>query len=120
VQAGVNPQTKFFHTAFAQNKSFAVMLAGSWMPGEFPSQQWPNLEEKLGFIPMFPVPSTENDTATTMDGWLLSIPVSSKNKELAWELTTLALEPDRLTPWLERYGYLPTQIPIRRENHVRK
>jgi multiple sugar transport system substrate-binding protein len=23
-----------------------------------------------------------------------------------------ALEPDRLTPWLERYGYLPTQIPI--------
>jgi multiple sugar transport system substrate-binding protein len=47
-----------------------------------------------------------------MGGWLLSIPVSSKNKDLAWELITLALEPDRLTPWLERYGYLPTQIPI--------
>jgi multiple sugar transport system substrate-binding protein len=112
VQAGVNPQTKFFDTAFAQNKSFAVMLAGSWMPGEFPNQQWPDLEEKLGFIPMFPVPFTENDTSTTMGGWLLSIPVSSKNKDLAWELITLALEPDRLTPWLERYGYLPTQIPI--------
>lgn len=82
VQAGVNPQTKFFDTAFAQNKSFAVMLAGSWMPGEFPSQQWPDLEEKLGFIPMFPVPSTKNDTATTMGGWLLSIPLSSKNKDL--------------------------------------
>ena len=53
VQAGVKPQTKFFDTAFAQNKSFAVMLAGSWMPGEFPSQQWPDLEEKLGFIPIF-------------------------------------------------------------------
>jgi multiple sugar transport system substrate-binding protein len=112
VQAGVNPQTKFFDTAFAQNKSFAVMLAGSWMPGEFPRQQWPDLEEKLGFIPMFPVPFTENDTATTMGGWLLSIPLSSKNKDLAWELITLALEPDRLAPWLERYGYLPTQIPI--------
>jgi multiple sugar transport system substrate-binding protein len=35
IEAGVKPQTKFFDTAFAQNKSFAVMLAGSWMPGEF-------------------------------------------------------------------------------------
>jgi multiple sugar transport system substrate-binding protein len=112
VETGVKPQTKFFDTAFAQNKSFAVMLAGSWMPGEFPRQEWPGLEEKLGFIPMFPVPSAGNDTATTMGGWLLSIPQSSKNKDLAWELITIALEPDRFTPWLERYGYLPTQIPI--------
>jgi multiple sugar transport system substrate-binding protein len=112
VETGVKPQTKFFDTAFAQNKSFAVMLAGSWMPGEFPRQEWPDLEEKLGFIPKFPVPSAGNDTATTMGGWLLSIPQSSKNKDLAWELITIALEPDRLSPWLERYGYLPTQIPI--------
>jgi multiple sugar transport system substrate-binding protein len=112
IEAGVKPQTKFFDTAFAKNKSFAVMLAGSWMPGEFPRQEWADLEEKLGFIPMFPVPSAVNDTATTMGGWMLSIPQSSKNKDLAWELITIALQPDRLTPWLERYGYLPTQIPI--------
>jgi multiple sugar transport system substrate-binding protein len=112
VEAGVKPQTKFFDTAFAQNKSFAVMIAGSWMPGEFPRQEWPGLEEKLGFIPMFPVPLAGNDTATMMGGWLLSIPQSSKNKDLAWELITIALEPNRLSPWLERYGYLPTQIPI--------
>jgi multiple sugar transport system substrate-binding protein len=112
VRTGIKPQTKFFDTAFAQNKSFAVMLAGSWMPGEFPRQEWSGLEEKLGFIPMFPVPSAGNDTATMMGGWLLSIPQSSKNKDLAWELITIALEPDRLAPWLERYGYLPTQIPI--------
>jgi multiple sugar transport system substrate-binding protein len=112
VEAGVKPQTEFFDTAFAQNKSFAIMLAGSWMPGEFPRQEWPGLEEKLGFIPMFPVPSAANDTATTMGGWMLSIPQSSKNKDLAWELITIALEPERLSPWLERYGYLPTQIPI--------
>ena len=112
IEVGVKPQTIFFDTAFAQNKSFAVLLAGSWMPGEFPRQEWPDLEEKLGFIPMFPVPSAGNDTATTMGGWLLSIPQSSENKDLAWELITIALEPDRLAPWLERYGYLPTQIPI--------
>jgi multiple sugar transport system substrate-binding protein len=112
IDAGVRPQTKLFDTAFAQNKSFAIMLAGSWMPGEFPRQEWPGLEEKLGFIPMFPVPSADNETATTMGGWMLSIPQSSKNKDLAWELITTALEPDRLAPWLERYGYLPTQIPI--------
>ena len=112
VEAGVKPQTKFFDTAFAQNRSFAVMLAGSWMPGEFPRREWPGLEEKLGFIPRFPVPSADNDTATMMGGWMLSIPQSSRNKDLAWELITIALEPDRLSPWLERYGYLPTQIPI--------
>jgi multiple sugar transport system substrate-binding protein len=112
IDAGVRPQTELFDTAFAQNKSFAIMLAGSWMPGEFPRQEWPGLEEKLGFIPMFPVPLAGNDTATTMGGWLLSIPQSSRNKDLAWELITIALEPDRLSPWLERYGYLPTQIPI--------
>src|ERR687898_61888 len=112
VEAGVKPQTKFFDTAFAQNKSFAVMLAGSWMPGEFPRQEWSDLEERLGFIPTFPVPSAGNVTATMMGGWLLSIPQSSENKDLAWELITIALEPDRLAPWLERYGYLPTQIPI--------
>ena len=112
IDAGIKPQTILFDTAFAQNKSFAVMLAGSWIPGEFPRQEWPNLEEKLGFIPMFPVPSAGNDTATTMGGWMLSIPESSKNKDLAWELITIALEPDRLAPWLERYGYLPAQVPI--------
>jgi len=46
-----------------------------------PRQQWPNLEEKLGFIPMFPVPSTENDTATTMGGWLLSTVIFSKDSQ---------------------------------------
>jgi len=80
--------------------------------GTKPFSSQSEAKAKLGFIPMFPVPTTENDTATTMGGWLLSIPLSSKNKDLAWELITLALEPDRLTPWLERYGYLPTQIPI--------
>jgi multiple sugar transport system substrate-binding protein len=47
-----------------------------------------------------------------MGGWELSIPQSSKNKNLAWELTTLMLEPDVLAPMLEKTGYLPTQTSI--------
>jgi multiple sugar transport system substrate-binding protein len=50
INARVKPQTKLFDTAFAQNKSYAAILAGSWMPGEFPRQKWPDLEEKLGDI----------------------------------------------------------------------
>jgi multiple sugar transport system substrate-binding protein len=57
---------------------------------------------------MFPVPALSNETATTMGGWLLSIPTSSKNKDLIWELITIIMEPRILAPWLERYGYLPT------------
>jgi multiple sugar transport system substrate-binding protein len=112
IAAGIKPQQKLFDTAFAQNKSFVIMLGGSWMPGGFPRNQWPDIEQKLGFIPMFPVPTPGDETATTMSGWLLSIPDSSANKDLSWELITIVMEPRILAPWLERYGYLPTQIQI--------
>jgi multiple sugar transport system substrate-binding protein len=47
-----------------------------------------------------------------LDGWKLSIPITSKNKALAWELITLVAEPNILAPWLAKYGYLPTQLAI--------
>jgi multiple sugar transport system substrate-binding protein len=94
------------------DRKFAVMLGGSWIPGRFPQQDWPSLSQKLGCIPMFPVPHLGNQTSTMMGGWELSIPKTSKHKDLAWELITLILRPHILGPWLERYGYLPTQIPI--------
>ena len=53
-----------------------------------------------------------NTTATMMGGWELSIPTTTTNKELAWELITLMLNPGILTPMLLENGYLPTQIPI--------
>jgi multiple sugar transport system substrate-binding protein len=31
---------------------------------------------------------------------------------LAWELIEAILEPDTLGPWIQEYGYLPTQIPL--------
>jgi multiple sugar transport system substrate-binding protein len=47
-----------------------------------------------------------------MGGWVLSIPETSQNKDLAWELLTIMVEPETLTPMLEEFGYLPTQKPI--------
>ena len=47
-----------------------------------------------------------------MGGWELSIPSISQNSALSWELITIMAEPEILTPFLQEYGYLPTQKTI--------
>ena len=111
VNAGVKPITIDFEKDFA-NKKYAVMLGGSWLPGSFPSLTKQDIEQQIGMIPMFPVPNENITTSTIMGGWLLSIPDSSKKKDLTWELITTMLEPNILSSILAEYGYLPTQIPI--------
>jgi multiple sugar transport system substrate-binding protein len=111
VNAGVKPITIDFEKEFA-NKKYAVMLGGSWLPGSFPSLTKQEIEQQIGMIPMFPVPNENITTSTIMGGWLLSIPDSSKKKDLTWELITTMLEPNILSSMLAEYGYLPTQIPI--------
>ena len=94
------------------NRKFAVSIDGSWVPGEFPPER-DQLENLVGFLPAFPISTNETDqTATMMGGWELSIPASSKHKDLAWELITIMLEPKTLAPWLLKFGYLPTQSVI--------
>jgi multiple sugar transport system substrate-binding protein len=44
-----------------------------------------------------------------MGGWELAIPQTSKNKDLAWELLTIMGGTKIISPWLEQYGFLPTQ-----------
>jgi multiple sugar transport system substrate-binding protein len=111
VDTGVEPITVDFEKEFA-NKKYAVILGGSWLPGSFPSLSKQGVEQKIGMIPMFPVPNENTTTSTIMGGWLLSIPNTSKNKDLAWELIATMLEPHILSSMLAKYGYLPTQIPI--------
>src|ERR671919_1605094 len=108
VDAGIEPQERQLEKAFT-NKNFSVMLAGSWVPGEFPKESWPTLEQQLGFIPMFPVPDRNIQTSTMMGGWELAIPGTSQNSDLAWELITIMAQPEILGPFLQQYGYLPTQ-----------
>ena len=114
VDAGIKPQINHFWGQEFADKKFAVMLEGSWILGQFPKNEWSTLEEKIGMFPMFPVPGNSNstNTSTLMGGWILSIPETSQNKELAWELLTIMLEPEVLIPMLLQQGYLPTQKSI--------
>ena len=80
--AGIKPQVEHFSSMEFAERKFAVMLEGSWLLGFFPREQWPDFAEKVGFLPMFPVPNEGVETASLMGGWLLSIPNTSKNKDL--------------------------------------
>jgi multiple sugar transport system substrate-binding protein len=111
VDVGVKPITIDFEKEFVDRK-YAVMLGGSWLPGNFLPLTKRSLEEQVGMIPMLPVPYKNTSTTTIMGGWLLSIPNTSKNKDLAWELIMIMLKPEILSPILAKYGYLPTQVPI--------
>src|SRR5919107_5513903 len=73
VNTGIKPQVKHFSGKEFAERKFAVMLEGTWLLGFFPRDQWPDLEQKLGFIPMFPVPYEGNQTASLMGGWQISI-----------------------------------------------
>jgi multiple sugar transport system substrate-binding protein len=109
VDAGIKPQDRPYLENSFPNRNFSVMLGGSWMPGEFPRESWPTLEQQVGFIPMFPVPNATTQTSTMMGGWELAIPSTSQHSDLSWELITIMASPEILGPFLEEYGYLPTQ-----------
>lgn len=96
---------------FAQ-KRIAMILGGSWIPGYFGDQKRADFENKIGFIPLFPVPSPDKRSSTLMGGWELAIPITSNHKTLAWEFIEAILDPEILGPWIQEYGYLPTQIPL--------
>ena len=105
---GLKPQSRI-DDQFVDRK-FAVMLSGSWMPSSF--RNGTNVEQIVGFLPVFPVPDASVQTTTMMGGWQFSIPSTSTQKDLAWELITTMLEPEIFAPWLQQYGYLPTQSSI--------
>src|SRR5919199_3758239 len=106
VDAGIKPQVNHFWGQEFADKKFAVMLEGSWLLGAFPHEQWNNINQKIGMLPMFPVPNIGNKSATMIGGWILGIPGTSQNKDLAWELLTTMVDPQVLTPMLQKEGYL--------------
>lgn len=117
---GIKPQINHFWGQEFSDKKFAIMLEGSWLLGHFPRDEWPDLENKIGLITMFPVPNNTTKTSTLMGGWLLGIPETSKHKDLAWELITILLEPKILVPMLLEQGYLPTQKSIAEGNYSKE
>jgi multiple sugar transport system substrate-binding protein len=111
INAGIKPQGGNVEQAFFDRK-VAVMLMGTWIPGQFTPEQRQAFAQQVGFIPMFPIPKGINQSSTMMGGWELSIPKTSQNKDLAWELISIMEEPEIVTPWLKLFVFLPTQKNI--------
>ena len=117
VDAGIKPQKQHFWGIEFLDRKFAVMLEllQHHISDKFPitsSQKRLEFEQKVGFIPMFPVPNPSYQSTTLMGGWEFSIPKTSIHKDLAWELLATMLEPKILAPFLAAHSYLPTQKPI--------
>jgi multiple sugar transport system substrate-binding protein len=113
VDAGIKPQKEHFWGKEFLDRRFAVMIEALQNHVHLNTTEQKNqFEQKVGFIPGFPVPNEGDQSATIMGGWLLSIPATSRNKDLAWELISLILQPKILAPFHQKYGLLPTQIPI--------
>lgn len=113
VDAGIKPQKEHFWGKEFLDRKFAVMIEALQNHVHLnTTEQKRQFEQRVGFIPGFPVPALGNQSATLLGGWLLSIPSTSNNKDLAWELLTLVLQPKILAPFHQEYGLLPTQISI--------
>jgi multiple sugar transport system substrate-binding protein len=109
VDAGIKPQKEHSWGAEFANRSFPVMLEGAWLPREFQNESRLTVEEKVGFIPMFPVPNQTIPTSTMMGGWQFAVPSKSQHSDLAWEFIMIMAQPEILSPFLEESGFLPTQ-----------
>ena len=87
VDAGIKPQTDHFWGKEFLDRKFAVMLEALQHHVHLnTTEQKEDFENKVGLLPMLPVPNQGIPSATLMGGWELSIPTTSKNKDLAWEL----------------------------------
>ncbi len=113
LDAGIKPQKNHYWGNEFLDRKFAVMLEALQNHVHVNTTDQKNeFEHKVGFLPMFPVPDGANQSATMMGGWEFSIANKSKNKDLAWELVTIMEDPKIITPFFEKYGLLPTQVPI--------
>jgi multiple sugar transport system substrate-binding protein len=113
IDAGVQPQREHFWGMEFLDRKFAVILEALQNHVRLnTTEQNQAFEQEVGFFPMFPVPSLNNTSSSLLGGWLLSVPQTSTNKDLAWELISIIEEPEIIAPFHAQFGLLPTQIPI--------
>jgi multiple sugar transport system substrate-binding protein len=113
LDAGIKPQKNHYWGKEFLDRKFAVMLEALQNHVHVnTTDQKQEFEHKVGFLPLFPVPDGTNRSATMMGGWEFSVTNKSKNKDLVWELVTIMEDPKIITPFFEKYGLLPTQVPI--------
>ena len=119
IDAGVKPQKNHFWGNEFLDRKFAVMLEALQHHVHLnTTEQKREFEERIGFLPMFPVPDLSYNSSSLMGGWELSIPETSNHKDLAWELITIILNPDILAPYIVSHANLPTQISIGENAYV--
>ena len=124
LDAGIKPQTNHYWGLEFLDRKFAVMIEAlqHHINERFPinsPEKKTQFEQKVGFIPMFPVPDSNHQTSTLMGGWEFSIPKTSIHRDLSWELLTILVEPQILAPYLASHSNLPTQIPIGEGKYAR-
>ncbi|HYO06630.1 MAG TPA: extracellular solute-binding protein [Phototrophicaceae bacterium] len=113
IDVGIKPQQQHHWGKEFLDRDFAVMIEALQNHVHLNNtDQKMDFEQKIGFFPFAPVPDRNQTSSTLMGGWLLGIPSTSKNPDLAWELMTIILDPKIMTPFHVQYGLLPTQIPI--------
>jgi multiple sugar transport system substrate-binding protein len=117
IDAGIKPQKQHFWGKEFLKRKFAVMLEAvqNHVRDDYNVTTFEKVrefEQKVGMIPMFPVPDPSYQSATLLGGWELGIPRISKNKDLAWELITTMLKPKIIAPMLQKFGLLPTRVSI--------
>jgi multiple sugar transport system substrate-binding protein len=117
VNAGIKPQKNHFWGIEFLDRKFAVMIEAlqHHISEKFPItsiEKKNEFEQRVGLVPMFPVPDKSYQTSNLMGGWELAIPQTSLQKDLAWELLTIIVEPKILAPYLAAHSNLPTQVPI--------
>jgi multiple sugar transport system substrate-binding protein len=119
IAAGITPQNEHFWGKEFLDRKFAIMLEAlqHHVPPPHTPENKKDFEQKVGFMPLFPIPDENYTSAALMGGWLLSIPETSEHKDLAWELITTILEPKILAPYLAAHANIPTQIPIGEGNY---
>jgi multiple sugar transport system substrate-binding protein len=124
VDADIRPQKNHSWGIEFLDRKFAVMIEAlqHHISEKFPitsAEKKQEFEQRVGFIPMFPVPDTSYRTTTLMGGWEFSIPNTSMHKDLAWELLTILVEPKLLAPYLASHSNLPTQVSIGEGTYAR-
>ncbi|MFL6349792.1 MAG: extracellular solute-binding protein [Nitrososphaeraceae archaeon] len=117
IDAGIKPQKQHFWGKEFLDRKFAVMIEAlqHHVRDDYnvtTPETRIEFEQKVDFIPMFPVPNPSYQTSTLMGGWEFSVPKTSMNKDLAWELLAIMVEPKILAPYLAEHSNLPTQIPV--------
>ena len=119
IDAGITPQKEHFWGKEFLDRKFAVMLEAlqHHIPPPHTPENKKDFEQKVGFMPLFPIPDENHTSAALMGGWLFSIPKTSEHKDLAWELITTILEPKILASYLAAHANIPTQIPIGEGNY---